>query len=60
MIIQIDQAKVDAAAKTARIAELKRLLLKSDYVALSDYDKNKADVIAQRQLWRDEIRSLEA
>jgi hypothetical protein len=60
MIIQIDQAKVDAAAKTARIAELKRLLLESDYVALSDYDKDKADVIAQRQLWRDEIRSLEA
>jgi hypothetical protein len=60
MIIQIDQAKVDAAAKTARIAELKRLLSESDYVALTDYDKEKADVIAQRQLWRDEIRSLEA
>jgi hypothetical protein len=60
MIIQIDQAKVDAAAKNARIAELKRLLLESDYVALADYDKEKADVIAQRQLWRDEIRSLEA
>lgn len=60
MIIQIDQAKVDAAAKMSRIADLKRLLSESDHVALSDYDKEKADVIAQRQLWRNEIRSLEA
>ena len=53
------QAERDQAVKQARIAELKRLLAESDYVALSDYDKDKADVIAQRQVWRDEIRSLE-
>jgi hypothetical protein len=50
----------DADRRLARIAELKRLLRDSDYVALPDYDKDKADVIAQRQAWRDEIRSLEA
>jgi hypothetical protein len=44
----------------ARIAELKQLLADTDYVALSDYDKDKADVIAQRQAWRTEIRELEA
>jgi hypothetical protein len=60
MIIKIDTAKVDAATKAARIAELKKLLADTDYVALSDYDKDKTDVIAQRQAWRDEIRELEA
>lgn len=60
MIIKIDTAKAEAAAKAARIAELKQLLRDTDYVALPDYDKDKTDVIAQRQLWRDEIRSLEA
>jgi hypothetical protein len=43
-----------------RIAELKRLLAETDYVALSDYDKDKPEVLAQRQVWRDEIRVLEA
>jgi hypothetical protein len=43
-----------------RIAELKRLLAETDYVALSDYDKEKPKVLAQRQVWRDEIRALEA
>lgn len=42
-----------------RIAELKQLLRDTDYVALSDYDKDKPDVLAQRQAWRDEIRELE-
>jgi len=60
MIIKIDTAKADAAAKVARIAELKQLLAETDYVALADYDKDKSDVIAQRQAWRDEIRELEA
>lgn len=53
------QAEKDQAAKEQRIAELKRLLAETDYVALSDYDKDKSDVIAQRQAWRAEIRSLE-
>jgi hypothetical protein len=43
-----------------RIAELKRLLAETDYVALVDYDKEKPEVFAQRQEWRDEIRALEA
>jgi len=42
-----------------RIAELKRLLAETDYVALTDYDKEKPEVLAQRQAWRDEIRALE-
>lgn len=54
----------DVAAETAqverevRIAQLKQLLRDTDYVTLPDYDKSKPDVLAQRQLWRDEIRSL--
>jgi hypothetical protein len=55
-----DPAEQLAAERAARIAELKQLLAETDYVALSDYDKDKPDVIAQRQLWRDEIRELEA
>jgi hypothetical protein len=47
------------AAKEARILELQQLLRDTDYVALSDYDKDKPDVFAQRQAWRDEIRALE-
>jgi hypothetical protein len=58
--VPLDPAEVLAAEQAARIAELKQLLRDSDYVALPDYDKDKADVIAQRQAWRDEIRSLEA
>lgn len=61
-IITAEQKQADAAqqAKDARIAELKQLLADTDYVALSDYDKDKPDVLAQRQAWRDEIRELEA
>jgi hypothetical protein len=44
--------------KQARIAELKQLLRDTDYVALPDYDKDKPDVLAQRQAWRDELREL--
>ena len=43
----------------ARIAELKKMLQETDYVALPDYDQDKADVIASRQAWREEIRTLE-
>jgi hypothetical protein len=42
-----------------RISELKQLLTNTDYVALSDYDKDKPEILAQRQAWRDEIRLLE-
>ena len=45
--------------RIARIAELKRNLAETDYVTLPDYDKDKPEVIADRQAWRDEIRQLE-
>ena len=45
--------------KQMRIAELKRNLAETDYVTLPDYDKDKPEVLADRQAWRDEIRSLE-
>jgi hypothetical protein len=49
-----------APTKSARVAELKQRLADTDYVALSDYDKSKPEVLAQRQAWREEIRTLEA
>jgi hypothetical protein len=57
-----EQKAAEAAQATtdARISELKQLLRDTDYVALSDYDKHKPEVVAQRQAWRDEIRALEA
>jgi hypothetical protein len=60
MIIKIDPALVEAKQKVDRISELKQLLASTDYVALSDYDKSKPEVLAQRQEWRDELRALEA
>jgi hypothetical protein len=59
-LIKINQAVLDQQTKDARIAELKQLLANTDYIALSDYDQDKADVKTQRQLWREEIRKLEA
>lgn len=59
MIIKIDPAKAQAKKDAERILELQQLLRDTDYVALSDYDKDKPDVLAQRQAWRDEIRALE-
>ncbi len=43
-----------------RISELQQKLRDTDYVGLQDYDKDKPEIIAQRQAWRDEIRQLEA
>ena len=54
------QAAAQAATSSARIAELKQLLASTDYVALADYDKSKPEVLAQRQAWREELRTLEA
>lgn len=42
-----------------QIAELKQKLADSDYVALADYDMEKPELIAQRAVWRAEIRELE-
>jgi hypothetical protein len=48
MIIKIDQTKVDAQAKQARVLELKQLLADSDYIAMPDNDKSKPEILAQR------------
>ena len=60
MIIKIDPAKAQAKANADRIAELKTLLTNSDYKVLPDYDKDSEAIKAQRQAWREEIRTLEA
>jgi hypothetical protein len=59
-LIKIDPAKAQAKANTDRIAELKQLLTNSDYKVLPDYDKPDENIGAQRQAWREEIRTLEA
>jgi hypothetical protein len=59
-LIKIDPAKAQAKANADRIAELKALLTNSDYKVLPDYDKDSEAIKAQRQAWRDEIRTLEA
>jgi bifunctional ADP-heptose synthase (sugar kinase/adenylyltransferase) len=59
-LIKVDPAKVQAKANEARIAELKQFLRDTDYVVLSDYDKDKPEVIAERQAAREELRELEA
>jgi len=53
-------AEAQAKANEARIAELKALLTNSDYKVLPDYDKDSEAIKAQRQAWREEIRTLEA
>jgi hypothetical protein len=58
-LIKINQSVLDQLAKDARMAELKQLLADTDYVGLSDYDKVKPELIAERALWRAEIRELE-
>jgi hypothetical protein len=58
--IEAEVARLIALEPTlARIAELQTLLRDTDYIALSDYDKDKPEVIAQRAAWRAEIRQLE-
>ena len=61
----LDKSQEELATEQAiqvvlQIAALKQLLADTDYVALSDYDKSKPEVLTQRQAWRDEIRTLEA
>jgi hypothetical protein len=43
-----------------RIEYLQQKLRDTDYVALSDYDKDKPEILVDRQEWRDQIRELEA
>jgi hypothetical protein len=59
-LIQVDPAKVQAKTNADRITELKRLLAESDFRVLPDYDKDSEAIKAQRQAWREEIRTLEA
>jgi hypothetical protein len=59
-IIKIDPVKAAAKQREARIVELKKLLVDSDYKVLPDYDKDSEAIKAQRQAWREEIRTLEA
>jgi hypothetical protein len=58
-LFKIDAVKVQAKANAGRIAELKALLTNSDYKVLPDYDKDSEAIKAQRQAWREEIRTLE-
>ena len=58
--IAAHEAAAQVANTSARISELKQLLASTDYVALADYDKSKPEVIAQRQAWREELRTLGA
>ena len=44
--------------KDNRIVELKKLLADSDHKVMPDYDRPNEDIKAQRQSWREEIRSL--
>ena len=58
LIAQYDDAQT-IKANQEEINTLVAKLAATDYVALSDYDQDKADVKAQRQQWRDRIRELE-
>lgn len=58
-MIKIDPVKAAKLQADKRIAELKKLLADTDYVALADYDQDKPEIKAQRQAWRAEIRALE-
>jgi hypothetical protein len=58
-LIKVDSVKLDNIKKQERIRELKKLLSETDYIALSDYDKEQTELKLQRKEWREEIRSLE-
>jgi hypothetical protein len=58
-LIKVDSVKLDNIKKEERIRELKKLLSDTDYIALSDYDKEQTELKLQRKEWREEIRSLE-
>lgn len=58
MIIKVDPKKLQSQKDANRVVELKQLLRDTDYVTLSDYDKDKTEILTQRQSWREEIRKL--
>ena len=55
---QLAQEKAQADAQ-ARVSELQQKLRDTDYVTLPDYDKDKPEILVDRQAWRDKIRQLE-
>lgn len=55
---EVHRPPTEQELKGLRIDELQQLLFSTDYVTLSDYDKDKTDVIAQRAAWRAELRAL--
>ena len=59
MKISINTEKQKRDQANERIAELKQKLRDTDYVTLPDYDKDKPEILADRQAWREEIRQLE-
>ena len=59
MKISINTEKQKRDQAKERISELQQKLSDTDYVSLPDYDKDKPEVLADRQTWRDEIRALE-
>jgi hypothetical protein len=55
----LPEYKPDNSETLQLIAELKDKLKATDYVTLSDYDKDKPEILADRQAWREGIRQLE-
>jgi len=53
------QESTKPTEKEIKIIELRQKLAATDYKVLPDYDKPNEDVKVQRQVWRDEIRTLE-
>lgn len=45
--------------KIAKKFELMQKLRETDYVALPDYDKERPEILTDRQKWREEIRKIE-
>ena len=58
-LIKVNSTKLKKLEAEKRIAELKQLLVGSDYKVLPDYTKPNQEIKAQRELWRAEIRKLE-
>lgn len=62
-VIDIDTPKIEIPKET-QIAELKQKLTDTDYISCKIADgvatrEEYADILAQRQSWRDEINKLE-
>ena len=58
-LIKVDATKSAATQNAKRMADLRKMLADTDYVALADYDQDKPEIKAQRQTWRNEIRQLQ-